>query len=358
MRNNYWIILIIGWSLITACKNHPNSHIIDEDNWKLGWRMIDNSMDENLEIADLQFDSLLNNSDKVDRRFLITGLEIKSKLNKKEAIVTILSNQNKATLRVLCKKEFLTNFTSCNGLSEEKVKNEPLKMELLKMYVNDQATRGYIMKDIIKKYNLDSTKIIKTGEIVVDEKNRNRLYRIFDDYGFSNQQMEIIGAYLNSQEAIGKSMKDFIAKYDLDSEKINGVTNVFVDEQNRERLKEIFKEYGFPTKELVGKDVMHGIFLMIQHGDGDKEWQKSQLTNIEEAVNKGDMSRHTYAYLYDRIKVNAGEKQLYGTQFAKVNPIKKIAKLADTEDLENLDTRRRKVGMMPITMYKKIILSN
>jgi hypothetical protein len=131
---------------------------------------------------------------------------------------------------------------------------------------------------------------------------------------------------------------------------------IIVDERNRNRLKEIFKEIGFPTRKLVGKEAMNGIFLIIQHADNDKEWQKSQLKNIKKAVEKGDIPGQSYAYLYDRIKVNSGEKQLYGTQFKKVNRAEKIVELADTEDIVNLDERRMKMGMMPIDMYKAFML--
>jgi hypothetical protein len=55
--------------------------------WKLGWRMIESSMNENFEIADVQFDSLMNSSEKMDIKFLITGLDIKSKLGKNDEIV-------------------------------------------------------------------------------------------------------------------------------------------------------------------------------------------------------------------------------------------------------------------------------
>ena len=58
----------------------------------------------------------------------------------------------------------------------------------------------------------------------------------------------------------------------------------------------------FQQERWLEKDAMHGIFLMIQHSDGDKEWQKSQLSNIEKAVKEGDMDGQSYAYLYDRIK--------------------------------------------------------
>jgi transposase-like protein len=59
-----------------------------------------------------------------------------------------------------------------------------------------------------------------------------------------------------------------------------------------------------------------------------------------------------------RYQINSGKKQLYGTQFAKVDPINKIVELAETEDLENLDMRRMKIGMMPIQMYKEFMLKN
>ena len=200
-------------------------------------------------------------------------------------------------LQEICRKEFLSKYEVCKEYSIEEVENKELQIELIRMYVDDQAARGNLMHDIISKYKIDSTEITQNG-------------------------------------------------------------GVFVDERNRNRLKEIFKEYGFPTKKLVGKDAMQGIFLMIQHSDGDKEWQKSQLPNIEEAVKNGDMNGQSYAYLYDRIKINGGEKQLYGTQFANVDPINKIVELADTEDLDNLDKRRMEIGMMPIQMYKEFMLKN
>ncbi|CAN5628348.1 hypothetical protein BH23BAC1_BH23BAC1_31010 [soil metagenome] len=99
-------------------------------------------------------------------------------------------------------------------------------------------------------------------------------------------------------------------------------------------------------------------FLIIQHSDNDKDWQKLQLKNIEQAVKNGDMDGQNYAYLYDRIKINNGEKQRYGTQFSNVNPDDKIVELADTEDIKNMDFRRMEIGLMPIEMYKKFMLNN
>lgn len=297
MKNCLFIIAILGLSIVSSCKQSPNYQMGEIEIWKLGWRMMGSSMDENPEIANQQFDSLLKFSKKMDLKFLITGLDIKSKLGKNDEIVKILNGQSQEILNQICQRQFITDLEPCLHISKEQVENKTLQIEVIKMYVDDQATRGNLMNNIISKYSLDTKQITNEGVVTVDAKNRNR-------------------------------------------------------------LKEIFNEFGFPNRKLIGKDAMYGIFLIIQHSDGDKEWQKSQLKNIKTAVKNGDMDGQSYAYLFDRIRFNNGEKQLYGTQFSNVDPINKIVELAATEDLKNLDKRRREIGLMPIAMYKKFTLKN
>lgn len=105
---------------------------------------------------------------------------------------------------------------------------------------------------------------------------------------------------------------------------------------------------------MVGETGMSNIFFIIQHADGDKKWQRQQLPLIKKSVEKGDMDPQNYAYLYDRIKINTGEKQLYGTQFSHVDMKNKTLELAPLDDPEHLDVRRRNSGMMPIELYKKM----
>ncbi|MFT6416990.1 MAG: hypothetical protein ACJARZ_002342 [Dokdonia sp.] len=78
--------------------------------------------------------------------------------------------------------------------------------------------------------------------------------------------------YVDDQAVRENLMSDIIAKYNLAPSQITKDTGINVDTRNRHRLKEIFREFGFPAKRLIGKDAMNGIFLMIQHSDGDKEW--------------------------------------------------------------------------------------
>jgi len=298
MKTRNILLLLVAGAILLSCKNQTKPEMSEEQMWKLGWRMIENSFKEKDLIAEAQFDSLLAVTSNLDKNFLITGLETKFKFDRKEEIVSVLEAQSPDMLQQVCSAmPFLANFETCKTWTAEKVENKLLQMELLTMFVNDQAVRGKILTALIDKYAIYTSQIIKTG----------------------------------------------------------GET---VDENNQKRLDEIIEEVGFPTIKLVGKDAVQGAFFIIQHADGDREWQQSQLKNIEIAVKNGDLDGQRYAYLYDRIKVNSGEKQVYGTQFEKIDRANKTVQLSAVENIENLDERRRRIGMMPIEMYKKLVLKD
>ncbi len=79
-------------------------------------------------------------------------------------------------------------------------------------------------------------------------------------------------------------------------------------------VKNIIATYGYPSIEKVGKESAANFFPLIQHADSDIKFQSEMLPIIKEQVDKGLINGADYAYLYDRIKVNSGKKQLYGTQ--------------------------------------------
>jgi hypothetical protein len=292
------IVLIVSCNGTNRIETKEFSEI---EKWKLGWRLIDSSWNKNFELAELQFDSLLEMEGRIETKFLVTGLDVLAELGKKEKIVIVLGKQDQLTLEEICNKELLTkklpDIQICKSIvKDEIVGDKALQIELIKMYINDQSVRGNVLSEMISKYKLGEYELATPG--------------------------------------------------------------VSVDGMNRVRLKEIIMEFGFPTRQLVGRDAMQGVFFLIQHSDGDREWQKEQLPNIEKAVKQGDMDGQAYGYLYDRIKINGGEKQLYGTQFKNVDVINKRVELADTEDIGNLDRRRMEVGMMPIKMYEQFMLKS
>ncbi len=125
-----------------------------------------------------------------------------------------------------------------------------------------------------------------------------------------------------------------------------------IDRKNTARMKEIIDKHGWPGKSLVGDDGAHSAWLLVQHADKDREFQKQCLTLLERAVKAREASAADLAYLTDRVRVGENKKQVYGTQFRLVDgkwqpfPI---------EDEENVDERRKEVGLSTLAEYRKTI---
>ncbi len=118
------------------------------------------------------------------------------------------------------------------------------------------------------------------------------------------------------------------------------------DAANRQRLKAIIKEHGWPGKSLVGADGANAAWLVVQHSDADVAFQKECLA-LMEAAPQGEVSRQEVAYLTDRVLVNEKKKQRYGTQMGMNFEPRPI------EDPENVDKRRAEIGLPPLAEYVK-----
>lgn len=124
-----------------------------------------------------------------------------------------------------------------------------------------------------------------------------------------------------------------------------------LDLANTERMKEIILNIGWPTVSKVGDDISDKAWLLVQHADHDVEFQKQCLKLMKEASE--DVKKENIAYLEDRIRVNEGRKQFYGTQFTGEGenygpyPI---------EDADKVDERRMSMGMGTLAEYKKFLV--
>jgi hypothetical protein len=85
------------------------------------------------------------------------------------------------------------------------------------------------------------------------------------------------------------------------------------DSINQVLTGRIFDEYGWPTAEMVGFDLSQAIWFPLQHGS--VSFQKKHIRVAKNAYKNGDIPPNVYATLVDRLAVNQGKKQLYGTQF-------------------------------------------
>jgi hypothetical protein len=119
-----------------------------------------------------------------------------------------------------------------------------------------------------------------------------------------------------------------------------------IDAENRRRVAEIVGQYGWPGRSLVGRDGAGMAWLLVQHADKDVELQKHCLAMMQ-AATEGEVAPQHIAMLTDRVLVNQGLEQIYGTQMDgtfKPRPIK---------DVEHVDQRRAAMDLPPLEEYVK-----
>jgi hypothetical protein len=89
--------------------------------------------------------------------------------------------------------------------------------------------------------------------------------------------------------------------------------------------------------------------VLAQHADSSPEIQRELHASLTDAVERGEASPGDLAYLEDRVRVNAGHPQLYGTQFfddgqcLRPHPI---------EHPDGLAERRASAGLEPFEQYE------
>ena len=139
--------------------------------------------------------------------------------------------------------------------------------------------------------------------------------------------------------------------------KIGTKGNSKIDQKNTSELKQIIKEYGWPTIPLVGKKASHNAWLLAQHADLDHKFQKKVLNMLRkiERIQPASVRLSNIAYLTDRVLVAENKKQEFGTQFfaSKETGWKYIPR--PIRDKKNLDVRRARYGLDGFESYVKIM---
>jgi hypothetical protein len=116
-----------------------------------------------------------------------------------------------------------------------------------------------------------------------------------------------------------------------------------VHEANTEKLKHIVEAVGWPSAGKVGNELSKEVWLLVRHADQDVEFQKLCLGLMKQ--NKEDVGLEAIAYVEDRVRVNEGGLQLYGTQF-KV--IRGAFVPKDIASRKSVNVRRKKMGLPPL----------
>ncbi len=118
--------------------------------------------------------------------------------------------------------------------------------------------------------------------------------------------------------------------------------------ENKEKLVKLIDKNGWPTASSVTEYAAAGAALIINHTT--YEVRSKYFPMLEKAFKQGEAQPLRYAKMRDRLLVEEGKEQLFGTQWKFKNskrvphPIKKP---------EYVDKRRAKIGLGALSVYLK-----
>ena len=152
-----------------------------------------------------------------------------------------------------------------------------------------------------------------------DQKYRLQLSEIEEKYGSQSNELKSLWKTINEKDSV-----------------------------NLLKVKLILDKYGWLGEDIIGSQGNLTLFLVIQHADSST--RREYLPMMEQAVKQGKANAGNLALLEDRMAFERGKKQIYGSQIG-YNPETKRNYVLPLEDPDNVDKRRREVGLGPLSDY-------
>jgi hypothetical protein len=116
-------------------------------------------------------------------------------------------------------------------------------------------------------------------------------------------------------------------------------------------LEKILQQYGYPGIRQVGEKSAGNFWLLVQHADAHLDFQRRVLKLMLPEVQRKNASPVNYAYLIDRVAVNTGQPEEYGTQVEFTGPGLGKAVPRSLRDPAQVNQRRAAIGMEPLEKY-------
>ncbi len=106
---------------------------------------------------------------------------------------------------------------------------------------------------------------------------------------------------------------------------------------------------------MVGKQASNNFWLMVQHADNDLLFQEAVLKKMKLQVDQKKADGANFAYLTDRVNINSGKPQIYGTQLSRTRDANGRTIPKDMIDPQNVNKRRKEVGMESLEEYLDMV---
>lgn len=190
----------------------------------------------------------------------------------------------------------------------------------------DSRWKGILKVVSENKLMAQKKKNIKLEKILVqvfdeDQKSRENYLNIAKSKGFDSPEADSVGKLLDK-----------------------------VDSINLIKVENILDNYGWLGKEVVSEKGTNALWLIIDHAE--PAVQKRYIGVMRQAIEEGRLEGKYLALVEDRIALDSGQEQIYGTQYI-LNEKSNLNELLPVMDIEQIDVRRAKVGLTPLREYLK-----
>ena len=268
----------------------------NEEEWQLSYELFFNF--ENAQASAKVMDSILLLTREPDKIILRIGIECYLKTSQEEKAKQVLTELASSNYISFCDNEDYAKIFEVTCEKQDSIQFPELKEELVSILIVDQYYRGFSTINALASQG----------------------YEVHHDSLLEYNMMEL-------------------------------------DSINQRRLKKFFSKYGFPDEKMVGDLGLRSVWMVLQHSDNDVAFQKQYLPKIKELYEKGLLEGQAYTLLQDRILVNEGRPQIYGTQVIP-EEIQPHINYQPMEKPKEVNLRRMKLGMMPMERYLNLMERN
>ncbi len=123
---------------------------------------------------------------------------------------------------------------------------------------------------------------------------------------------------------------------------------IAIDEKSSRYLRVVLTRFDWIDVHRFTRPISEHTWVLVQHSDDYVDLQKLALSRMEPYLETGGVVKRNFAYLWDRVAVNSGERQRYGTQPDWASCTDGMLTLMPLEDPENVDERRSAMQLGPV----------
>lgn len=221
------------------------------------------------------------------------------------------------------------------------------------IYLNSAVMSGHV-EDIDAKVRYGYTHF---GGIVTLHKNSYEMYQAVNKATNLNEA-DIVKLKQNYANSLNPELRARLSKmFEEDQEiRLNGGSYddmAVIDERNQIELEDIFKEYGYPANSLIGTSSaydMPGVrirpVILLLHQSN--EFKIKYLPILFDYVKKGKCDPETYASVYDKLMIETGKNQYFGSFRSSSGGPDDISPVSNPMKLDSI---RASIGLPPIKYY-------